>query len=181
MQYRIWPDTQRVGALFIAVFLSCCTQHMENQPSYAPYEESAFFPDALSARPLPEGVVPVSAEAVESPPVTLALVQRGRIAFDIYCAPCHGFTGEGDGIIAIRGLRTRPPTFHSDRLREVDSRYLVDVIRDGIGTMPPYGFQVREQDRWAVAAYLRALQLSQWAAAGDLPAEERALIEGKKP
>jgi hypothetical protein len=182
MRFRIWLEA---GLLYIlclaALLLASCAQHMEEQPRYEPYDESSFFPDSLSARPLPEGVVPRGSDSVTPPPVTLTMLRRGRVAFDTYCAPCHGFTGEGDGIVALRGLRTRPPTLHSSELRGADPTQLYEVIRDGVGAMPPYGFQVRVQDRWAIAAYVRALQWSQWAVPEDVPAEQRQLLNGREP
>jgi mono/diheme cytochrome c family protein len=165
-----------------AVTLVCvsCRQQMADQPRYEPYEQSSFFPDSLSARPLPEGVVSrVSLADVVQPPTTMDLLRQGLERFNIYCAPCHGYTGEGDGIVAVRGLRRPPPTFHSDRLRDVDAGHFYDVIENGFGAMPPYAYQVRPHERWAIAAYIRALQLSQWYDVADVPADERRRLEAE--
>jgi mono/diheme cytochrome c family protein len=156
---------------------------MGDQPRYDTYAPSAFFADAMSARPLPDGVVPrPSPDDVEDsngpPALTIETLREGRRRYDIYCAPCHGFTGAGDGIVALRGLRTQPPSFHSGHLRSVDMTYLVEVIRNGAGAMPSYAYQVRPRERWAIAAYIRALQLSRWADVDWLDeAEQRRLDE----
>jgi mono/diheme cytochrome c family protein len=93
-------------------------------------------------------------------PVTQEVVARGRERFEIYCAMCHGYTGEGDGMIVRRGYR-QPPSYHEDRLRQARVGYFFRVMTEGFGAMPPYRAQVPVQDRWAIAAYIRALQLSQ--------------------
>ncbi|HUQ31890.1 MAG TPA: cytochrome c [Pyrinomonadaceae bacterium] len=92
-------------------------------------------------------------------PVTNEVVARGRERYEIYCAMCHGYTGEGDGMIVRRGYR-QPPSYHEDRLRQARAGYFFRVITEGFGAMPPYRAQVPVQDRWAIAAYIRALQLS---------------------
>src|SRR3954468_18216531 len=110
MRCRIWRE-----ALMAAAFLFCasCRQQMADQPRYDPYQQSAFFADALSARPLPEGVVSrTSIGVAEQPAMTADLLHRGQERFNIYCVPCHGLTGEGNGMVTVRGLRRPPPTFH---------------------------------------------------------------------
>jgi mono/diheme cytochrome c family protein len=111
------------------------------------------------------------------PPLTMESLRRGRERFEIYCVPCHGYTGQGDGIVALRGLRSRPPSFHSEELRKDDLDEIVDVIRNGFGAMPSYAYQVRPADRWAIAGYIKALQLSQWVDARTLPAAERRRLD----
>lgn len=101
--------------------------------------------------------------------VNRAVLEHGRERFDIYCAPCHGRTGDGNGMIVQRGY-TRPPSYHTDRLRNAPLGHFFDVITNGFGAMPDYAAQVRPRDRWAITAYLRALQLSQYAPASMLPA-----------
>jgi cytochrome c553 len=101
--------------------------------------------------------------------VNRAVLERGRERFDIYCAPCHGRTGDGNGMIVQRGY-TRPPSYHTDRLRNAPLGHFFDVITNGFGAMPDYAAQVRARDRWAITAYIRALQLSQNAPASMLPA-----------
>jgi len=100
---------------------------------------------------------------------------RGRERFDIYCSPCHGRTGQGDGMVVQRGYR-RPPSFHQDRLRSAPVGHFFDVITNGFGAMPDYASQVRVEDRWAIIAYLRALQLSEHATVADVPQTERDRI-----
>lgn len=162
-----------MSLVMLAVALTSCRQRMADQPREDPYQQSSFFADALSARPLPEGVVSrTSVDSVEPPAMSLDLLHRGRQRFDIYCAPCHGYTGDGNGMVSVRGLRQPPPTFHEERLRAVGLDYFYDVIQNGFGAMPSYAYQVSPKDRWAISAYVRALQVSQWAAADDLPASE---------
>lgn len=102
-------------------------------------------------------------------PVTMALLRRGQERFSIYCTPCHGMLGDGDGMVVRRGF-PRPPSYHIDRLRAAPDRRLYEVIRDGYGVMYPFADRVAPRDRWAIVAYLRALQRSQSASAGDVPA-----------
>jgi mono/diheme cytochrome c family protein len=104
-----------------------------------------------------------------------ALLDRGRERFDIHCSPCHGLTGDGDGMIVRRGFR-KPPTYHDQRLRGAAAGHFFDVVSNGFGAMPPYASRIATADRWAIVAYIRALQLSQHAPLDDLtPAEREAL------
>jgi mono/diheme cytochrome c family protein len=116
--------------------------------------------------------------------VTLELVNRGHERFNIYCSQCHGRTGDGNGMIPSRGYR-RPPSFHTDTLRNRPTGHYFDVITNGFGAMPPYGKMIPTRDRWAIVAYVRALQLSQNATIDDVPLPERAkLIQregGRRP
>ena len=174
--------------LLAAVAMSGCRQDMHDQPKYIPLRESAFFQDDRSARPLVEGTVargqlhddellytgklrgedsPVFPFAVDA-----RVMARGQERFNIYCTPCHGRTGQGDGMIVRRGYR-RPPSLHQDRLRNAPAGHFFDVITNGFGAMPDYAAQVRAEDRWAIVAYVRALQLSEHAALADVPAAER--------
>ena len=127
----------------------------------------------------PAFALTASGASVPQPPLSLALLDRGQSRFDIYCVPCHGYTGKGDGIVTLRGLLRPPPTFHSERLRSEPQRYFYDVIQNGFGAMPSYSDEVEPDDSWAIAAYVRALQLSQSATQRDVPAEElqRLLLE----
>jgi mono/diheme cytochrome c family protein len=104
--------------------------------------------------------------------VRLELIKRGRERFDIHCAPCHGLTGDGDGMIVQRGFR-KPPSYHTDRLRDAASGYLFDVISNGFGAMAPFASRIETADRWAIVAYVRALQLSRTAPIEDIPEERR--------
>ena len=168
---------------------------MHVQPRYNPYDPSDFFADGLSARPPVAGTVP-RGELTLGPnellytgkmngqpselfpfPVTMDIVERGRERFDVFCSPCHGFGGDGDGMIVQRGFR-RPPSFHEERLRTAPAGHYFDVITNGFGVMYPYGYRVPTRDRWAIIAYIRALQLSRQAPVADLPEEARARLTG---
>jgi mono/diheme cytochrome c family protein len=111
-------------------------------------------------------------------PVTKEVVERGRQRFNIYCTPCHGHLGDGNGMIPQRGFR-HPPTYHQDRLRKVPNGYIFDVITTGFGAMQDYSAQVSPADRWAIVAYIRALQLSENATAADVPASERGALDAQ--
>jgi mono/diheme cytochrome c family protein len=177
---------------FLCVVAAGCRQDMHDQPKYIPLRESTFFADARSARPILAGTVarghlhddPLlytgksnGADAAVFPfPVTGAVMARGQERFDIYCSPCHGRTGQGDGMIVRRGYR-RPPTFHQDRLRDAPPGHFFDVITNGFGAMPDYAVQIKAEDRWAIIAYVRALQLSEHATIADVPADKRGALE----
>ncbi len=171
------------GALSLIV-ISGCRQDMHDQPKYRGLRASAFFADGSSARPLVEGTVArgtlqedeafftgkVVGVAVKELPfaVDAQVLDRGQERFNIYCSPCHDKSGGGNGMIVQRGYK-QPPSFHIDRLRQADAGYLFDVMTNGFGVMPDYKVQVAPRDRWAVVAYIRALQLSQHAAGSDVP------------
>jgi mono/diheme cytochrome c family protein len=121
---------------------------------------------------MPVDVLPVS--------VTPALLRRGQQRYGIYCTPCHGQTGRGDGMVVQRGYR-RPPSFHIDRLRNEKAGYFFDVITSGFGAMPDYAAQIAVPDRWAIVAYLRALQLSENARLEDVPADRRDALTPASP
>jgi mono/diheme cytochrome c family protein len=108
-------------------------------------------------------------------PVDQALVDRGQQRFNIYCTPCHDATGTGNGMVVQRGYR-KPPSFHEERLRLAEPGYFVDVITNGFGVMPDYRVQVAPRDRWAIAAYIRALQLSRNATTTDVPGGDPARV-----
>ncbi|TGD94867.1 c-type cytochrome [Methylobacterium nonmethylotrophicum] len=146
---------------------------MAQQKRYDVYRRADLWPDGAEARTPPEGTVEQGALAAEAaladpPPVDAALLQRGRERYEAICTPCHGLTGHGDGMIVARGF-PRPPSYHDDRLRAAPARYLVDVITNGYGVMYRYANRVAPQDRWAIAAYIRALQLSQGARVAEVP------------
>ena len=169
-----------------------CRQDMHNQPKYIPLRESDFYTDHRSGRPLLEGTVArgdaqgdellytgkVNGElATVFPfPVTEAVMRRGQERFDIFCSPCHARTGDGDGMVVRRGFRA-PPSFHIDRLRQAPPGHFFDVITNGFGAMPDYRQQVPVRDRWAIVAYIRALQASTAAGLGDVPADRRGEIK----
>ncbi len=186
-----------LGTLVLSLaVLSACRQDMHDQPKYIPLRPSDFFADGRSARPLSEGTVargyldanvllytgkgPDGKPSNEFPmPVTKELLLRGQQRFNIYCSPCHDRTGNGNGMIVRRGYR-HPPTYHSDRLRQQPNGYFFDVITRGFGAMPDYAVQVQPEDRWAIVAYIRALQLSQQASINDVPAADRGQLGGAK-
>jgi mono/diheme cytochrome c family protein len=162
-------------------------QDMANQPKYKPLSPSDFFADGRSERPLLENTVArgsLADDALFVPkdsnvfplPVTAQLLERGEQRFKIFCTPCHGLQGDGNGMIAMRGMK-HPPTFHQDRLRQAPNGYFYDNITNGFGAMYGYSAQIPPRDRWAIIAYVRALQLSRNAKAADLPAELREKLD----
>jgi mono/diheme cytochrome c family protein len=151
----------------------CDEQSMEQQNRYDVYEPSRLWSNGSEAQPLPEGVISQSdldrAKAVEAPPaVTASLMQTGRQQFGIFCAPCHGLAGDGDGMIVQRGFPA-PPSYHLERLKTAPAQHFFDVITDGYGVMYSYRSRVSPHDRWAIIAYIRALQASQNVRAADVP------------
>jgi len=179
-----------------AVLLTACRQDMHNQPKYRGLRASLFFADGSSARPLVEGTIARgtlqtdeafftgkngTAVVTELPfPVDAAVLDRGEERFNIYCTPCHDRTGSGRGMVVQRGYR-QPPSFHIDRLRNVEIGHFFDVMTNGFGAMPDYRAQVSPRDRWNIAAYIRALQLSQHAAAADVPGGDPAKLAPPTP
>jgi len=117
--------------------------------------------------------------------VTAALVARGQDRFNIYCTPCHGFAGDGRGVVAVGnngvGYGFNVPSYHTDALRARPDGYIYDVIQNGVNTMPSYGHEMAPEDRWAVVAYVRALQKSQQATSADVPAAERERLSSANP
>lgn len=182
----------RGACLLLCVLLCGCHTDMRDQPRYEALEASTFFADGQSARPLVEGTVArgqlneddafyrgkVEGEFVSQLPLELdaELLDRGQDRYEIYCAVCHGLTGDGDSMIVRRGLK-RPPSLHIDRLRDAPAGHYFDVITHGFGVMPRYAVQLEPRDRWAITAYVRVLQKSQNAALDDVPAQERAKLE----
>jgi hypothetical protein len=178
--------------LALPALVAGCRQDMQDQPKYNADAASTFFADGRANRPLVPGTVPrgsfhenaaffegkENGQPVAKLPVGLSaeLLARGRERYDIYCSPCHDRTGAGNGMIVQRGLR-RPPSFHLERLRDAPAGYLFDVITNGFGTMLNYRAQVPVADRWAIVAYIRALQLSQNATVADVPASERGALD----
>ena len=177
----------------LGLVLSGCRQDMHNQPKFIPLRGSDFFPDRRSSRYPVAGTIPrlddptLDAEQLDpnsyfltgrhngtdlgnelpftaqSPAQLHELLTRGQERYNIYCTPCHSRRGDGNGMIVQRGYK-RPPSFHQDRLRNAPLGHFFDVISNGFGAMPDYASQIHPADRWAIAAYIRALQLSQNAA-----------------
>ena len=154
--------------------LGGCGEPMSEQPRLEPHEAAEHYGWQQTSRPPVEGTrqwVPPQERAdgqARSVPVTLDLLRRGRERYDIYCAPCHGWTGEGNGTVVRRGYPS-PPSFHTPRLRRVPASFYYTVITQGVGNMASYAGRVPPSDRWAIAAYIQALQLSQNAPAELLP------------
>lgn len=170
---------------------------MHNQNKVEPYEASTFFEDGQGSRQLPAGTVPrgvygqkvapytgltepgsAPIPAQGPPQVTLAMIQRGQRQYNVFCSPCHDRVGNGRGMIVLRGYK-QPPSFHEARLRGVPAAYFVQVMTEGFGVMPSYAEEVSLQDRWAIAAYVRALQYSQNARLAEIPAGRRAALEAE--
>jgi mono/diheme cytochrome c family protein len=182
-------------AVLAAVLAAGCRQDMHDQPKFRGNRATSFFPDRRSMRPVVEDTVArgqlyeneafytgkTGGKPVAELPVavTRELLERGRQRYDIFCSPCHDRTGQGLGMVVRRGYR-RPNSFHIDRLREAAPGYFYDVISKGFGAMADYSAQIEPADRWAIVAYIRALQLSQRAALADVPEPERARL-GEAP
>jgi len=180
-------------ALAVVLAGAGCRQDMHDQPKFVPLRASEFFADQRSERPIVEGTVArgrlqedellatgkVNGQLSDTFPfpITAGVLSRGRERFDVFCAPCHDRTGSGDGMIVRRGFK-RPPSYHIDRLRDMPAGYFFDVITNGFGAMSDYRSQIPERDRWAIVAYVRALQLSQHATIEDVPPSERPKLEG---
>jgi mono/diheme cytochrome c family protein len=182
-----------VCCLLSLMALASCRQKMANQPRYDPLEPSDFFADGMSARPRIAGTVargelaidPVVASGkmngqdVDGFPmaVTPQTLNRGEERYNIFCSECHGRAGDGNGMIPSRGYR-HPPSFHTELLRTAKTGHFFDVMTNGFGAMPSYAHQVPVNDRWAIVAYIRALQISQNATINDVPADKRAAMGG---
>jgi mono/diheme cytochrome c family protein len=199
-----WPQTlrpiRRANHALLAACLAVlagCHSDMYDQPRNDPLEKSDFFADAKdhrASRPLIPGTVAQGelpedeafytgkrdGKLVDEPPLDVdqALLRRGQERFNIFCTPCHGLAGYGDGMIVQRGYR-QPPTYHSDRMRGMAIGHFYDVITHGFGAMPAYAAQIPPQDRWSIAVYVRALQWSQYAKPGDLDEQQRQRLEAK--
>lgn len=165
--------------LVLHLALAACDQaDMVSQPKSRTWDANPFFPQNQTMRqPVPGTVARKSPDRPVPQPAsaTPALLARGQERYDVFCTPCHGGAGHGDGLIVQRGY-PRPPAFDEARLRAAPAQHFYDVITNGKGTMLPYAPQVPSADRWAIVAYLRALQLSQGATPASLPAEDQAAI-----
>jgi mono/diheme cytochrome c family protein len=178
-------------------------QDMYDQPRYKTFAASALFPDGAAARMPPEGTqarargafagssggragaaavhADIAAEQARANPypVDMRLLERGRERYMIYCLPCHSPLGDGDGLVVRRGFPA-PPSFHQDRLRTAPDRHIYDVISHGYGVMVPYADRVEPADRWAIVAFIRALQLSQHAPVDSLPPALKAQLDAQR-
>jgi hypothetical protein len=190
----VCPTVFAWAAVLLALVAAAgCRRDMQDQPKYIPLRPSNFFGDSRSERPLIEGTIArghldddAALYTGKGPdgktfldtfpfPVTRQVIERGQNRFTIYCTPCHGQLGFGDGKVVRRGYK-HPPSYHSDRLRKVENGYIFDVITNGFGAMPEYAAQVAPADRWAIVSYIRALQLSENGTLNDVPAEARGQL-----
>jgi Cytochrome C oxidase, cbb3-type, subunit III len=170
-----------VCAVIFSVVTGGCQirQDMADQPKNRPLSPSPFFEDGRSERPLLENTVArgsiaddelfIPKESNAFPlPLTAELLNRGRERYKIFCTPCHGIQGDGNGMVSMRGMK-HPPSYHDARLLAVPNGYIYDVITNGFGGMLSYSAQIPPADRWAIVAYVRALQLSRHAPVSELP------------
>ncbi len=180
------------AAVLACVLLAACRQDMHDAPSYDPLQATDFFANGGASRMpvantvargqlredahLYQGRVGGQIATTFPMPVTAAVMARGQERFNVFCAPCHGRTGTGNGMVVQRGFRA-PPSYHEERLRQAPVGYFFDVMTNGFGAMSDYAAQVPVADRWAIAAYIRALQFSQRASIDDVPAARRADLD----
>jgi mono/diheme cytochrome c family protein len=189
MKYRL---DRRALLMALAVLAAGCRQDMHDTPRYEAYEASTSFPDGRASRTPPAGTVArgwlreddalytgkIEGQPVDAVPfpVSYADLKRGQERFNIYCSPCHGRLGDGNGMVVQRGLR-QAASYHQDRLRQERIGYFYDVITNGFGAMQGYAEQVPVRDRWLIASYVRVLQYSQHAPVGDVPADRRSELD----
>ncbi len=183
--------TKILAIVLLALSASACRHDMQDQPKYIPLRPSDFFTDGRSARPVIAGTVArgelhedqalytgkVDGKSVVDFPVPISrdLLLRGQERFNVFCSPCHDRLGNGLGMVVRRGFR-RPPSYHTDRLRQLPVGDIFDVITNGFGAMPDYAAQIPPRDRWAIIAYVRVLQYSQDANLADVPPEARGKL-----
>jgi mono/diheme cytochrome c family protein len=191
-----------LASALLAAALCACRQDMHDQPKKKPQAASVFFSDGKAARNLVPGTIPhdtsddlhgndsrwlaedayfytgkVDGKPVEAfpMPIDAALLERGRYKFTVNCTPCHGQVGDGKGTVVARGMKL-PPSFHIERLQKSPPGYFYDVITNGFGAMFDLADRINPKDRWAIVAYVRALQLSQNFKYDDLSAQEKELL-----
>jgi mono/diheme cytochrome c family protein len=180
------------AVVLLAVAVAGCRQDMHDAPRYEAYEASAFYADGRASRQAPTGTVArgllredevlntgrANGEPVSEFPFAISATDmaRGRDRYGIYCTPCHGVLGDGQGMVVQRGLR-RAASYHQDRLREEKVGYFYDVVTNGFGAMQGYAEQIPVRDRWLIVAYVRALQLSQHATMAEVPADRQGALD----
>lgn len=203
-----WYRVARMSLIIVCLLaVAGCRQDMQDQPKFIPLRPNPMFEDNGSARTLVDGTVPRAparasfrpswlqntekenpflrlsdpSKVTEAPfPLTEQLLDRGQERFNINCAPCHGRVGDGRGMVVQRGFR-QPPSYHIDRLREAPLGHFYDVMTNGFGAMSSYSDQVAPSDRWAIAVYIRALQLSQHASVAEVPSTKRGSLDVGEP
>ncbi|MFK4134745.1 c-type cytochrome [Pseudomonas luteola] len=171
-----------LAVLLLVILLVACDD-MSQQHKAKDQGPSTFFTDGKVNQQPPSGTIArgeLEREAIldTRPPMSQALLDRGQERFEIYCTPCHGLTGDGHGVVVTRGF-PKPPNFTEQRLLDAPDRHFMDVITHGYGQMYSYATRVEPADRWAIVAYIRALQLSQHAEANSLSPAQRASLEAK--
>jgi len=185
-----------LGLAAAALLLVGCRDDMHDQPRYKPLASSDFFSDHRSARPVIEDTVARGHLRIDEArytgkidgndidqfpfPITKADIERGQSRFNIYCTPCHGRLGDGNGMVVLRGFR-QPPSYYGDKLMKSPVGHFFDVMTNGFGAMPSYASRVTPDDRWRVTAYIRALQLSESASINDVPADQRDKMPVEAP
>ena len=186
------PNKHLLALLAATALVAGCRQDMHDAPRYEAYEASATFADNRASRVAPAGTVArgwlrddealytgkINGETVDLFPFAIdaTMLARGQQRFNIYCTPCHGKLGDGQGMVVQRGLR-QAASYHQDRLRQEKLGYFYDVITNGFGAMQRYADQIPVRDRWLIVAYVRTLQLSQHASVEDVPADRRGALD----
>lgn len=184
------------SAAFACLVLTACRQDMQDEPRYRPLAQSDFFSDHRSARPMVEGTVArghlridearytgkIAGEDIDQfpIPITKADIERGQTRFNIYCTPCHGRVGDGNGMVVLRGYR-QAASYYTDKLMKAPVGHFFDVITNGFGAMPSYASRIVPDDRWRVIAYIRALQLSESANVNVVPPDQRQNLTVEPP
>jgi len=187
-------QTLVLAVLAATALVAGCRQDMHDAPRYEAFEASSTFPDNRASRTPPTGTVArgwlrdddalytgkIAGQAVDQFPFAIGREElaRGQQRFNIYCTPCHGRLGDGNGMVVQRGLR-QAASYHQDRLREEKVGYFYDVITNGFGAMQGYAEQIPVRDRWLIVAYVRTLQLSQHASVNDVPADRRGALDAE--
>jgi mono/diheme cytochrome c family protein len=180
--------------MFLA--LAGCRNDMHDQPRYKPLAASEFFSDHRSARPVVDGTVArghlridearytgkIEGNDIDQFPIPIAKadIERGQNRFNIYCTPCHGHLGDGNGMVVLRGYR-QAASYYTDKLMKAPVGHFFDVITNGFGAMPSYASRVTPDDRWRIIAYVRALQMSESAKIGDVPDAQRQNLPVEPP
>ena len=193
---RYTEATAAVVIVVMTIAVAGCRQDMHDAPRYEPLEASTFFADGRSSRMLVANTVArgmlreddhlyqgkIDGDLTDTfpMPVTAEVIARGRERFHVFCSPCHGRTGQGDGMVVQRGF-SAPPSYHEPRLRAAPAGYFFDVMTHGVGAMSDYSAQVPVADRWAIAAYIRELQRSQQATIDDVPVARQGELDDPTP
>jgi len=200
-----WINTKRKFSMLVlvvgALLITGCDVvplHMRQQARFDPLEKSTLFENGMASRPLPANTVPrgewgkmmmddvfftgkVDGDAfVQTAPIAVDadVIRRGQDRYNVFCSPCHGYVGNGDGIVVQRGFQ-KPPSFHDQRLRDVEDGYYYDVMTNGFGAMYSYASRIRPADRWAIVAYIRTLQYSQNVVVENLPADNAEAVQSQ--